>query len=316
MEAHQDGFFYARMPRMKFTKRALTLDEQLALLQRRGMTVRHLAAARHHLLHHHYYRLRAYWLPDEIPAAVAGDHAFRRGTTFEAVVDRYAFDRKLRLLVMDAIEKFEVSLRSRWAYVLSIRHGTHAYLNPGLFRKTGEHQKCLARIENEMQRSPETFVAHYRNTYTEPAMPPVWAACELMSLGQLSLWFRNLAGSADRAEIAAPYGLDEQLIQSLAHHLTYVRNVCAHHSRLWNRELTIAFKLPDHPQWLKEAFNAERPKRVYNTLVMLAYVLDCIDPGHLWKSAIHALLKDHPKIDLLAMGFKPDWSEFALWGGR
>lgn len=301
---------------MKFEKPALSVEQQLDQLVRRGMFVTDRAAAMQLLAHVSYYRLRAYWLPDEVPASRPGDHAFKPDTQFETIVDLYSFDRKLRLLVMDAIERIEVSLRTGWAYVLSLRCGSHGYLDPTLFRKCREHEKCLLKLREEIQRSQETFVLHYRKTYTEPELPPIWVACELLSFGQLSLWYQNLKHGSDRVEIAAAYGIDEQILKSFAHHLTFVRNVCAHHSRLWNREMTIKMKVPANPEWLGMSFNSANIKRLYNTLVMLAYVLDIISPRSQWRANLLALLGQHPKVDLAAMGFPGDWRDSEIWEPR
>ncbi len=298
---------------MKFTKPALTVEEQLNQLIQRGMHVADPDTAKQYLQHISYYRLRAYWLLNEVPAASQGDHAFAPGTQFEAILDLYSFDRKLRLLVMDAIERVEVSLRTRWAHVLSLRYGPHGHLNPKLFRMKAEYDKCLAKLREEFQRSHETFARHYRDTYTDPDLPPLWGVSELLTFGQLSLWYQNLASGADRAEIARPYGVDEQILKSFAHHLTYVRNVCAHHSRLWNREMTVGMKVPVRPSWLGAAFNPAKPKRIYNTLVMLAYLLDIISPRSQWRANLQAALEQHPRVNLLEMGFPHGWQEAAVW---
>lgn len=298
---------------MKFTKPALTVEHQLDLLIRRGMRVSDVESAKHHLRHIGYYRLRAYWLPNEMAAPTSGDHAFAPDTTLEAVLDLYSFDRKLRLLVMDAIERTEVSLRSRWAYVLSLRYGSHGYLDPRLFRRPTEHAKSLESLKREIDRSHETFVRHYRGTYTEPALPPFWSICELLSFGQLSLWYQNLADGADRVAIAEPFGVDEQILKSFAHHLTYVRNVCAHHSRLWNREMTVGMKIPTRPLWLGEALNREKPKRLYNTLVMLAFMLDIISPGSRWRRSLLELMEEHKAVNLELMGFPQGWQDSPIW---
>jgi abortive infection bacteriophage resistance protein len=128
---------------MKFTKPALTVDQQVELLVRRGMEIADTNAAKHFLSHVSYYRLRAYWLPNEAPVPAQGDHSFRPGTRFDTIVDLYSFDRKLRLLVMDAVERIEVSMRTRWAYVLSLRYGSHGFMDAKLFRNPKQHQKCL-----------------------------------------------------------------------------------------------------------------------------------------------------------------------------
>lgn len=103
MEAHQGGFFYVREPAdMKFNKPPLSIDQQLRRLCQRGMQVADHRTAKERLRHINYYRLRAYWLPDEIPGEKPGEHRFRPGTQFETILDLYNFDRKLRLMVLDS----------------------------------------------------------------------------------------------------------------------------------------------------------------------------------------------------------------------
>jgi abortive infection bacteriophage resistance protein len=117
MEAHQGGFFMP-LPMTIFPKPVLSTGEQVDLLVRRGMIVNDRQRALHCLQHINYYRLRAYWLTDEVVAA-PGHHAFRVGTDFDRIINLYNFDRNLRFLVMDAIECVEISVRTRWAYVLA-----------------------------------------------------------------------------------------------------------------------------------------------------------------------------------------------------
>lgn len=298
---------------MKFSKPALSFEQQLDLLIRRGMVIGDREAALRHLQHISYYRLRAYWLPYEVPAATEGDHAFKPGVSFESILDLYSFDRKLRLLVMDAIERVEVSIRARWVYVMSVRYGPHSYLDGLLFKKVTDHAKSLTKLQEELERSKETFVLHYNDKYTEPELPPIWGISELLTFGQLSQWFKNIKDASVRVEIAKPYGLDEQLVRSFAHHLSYVRNVCAHHMRLWNREATIGMKLPARPAWLGAALNHEQPKRLYNTLLVLAYLINIISPGSRWRTNLLALFDEHPAVNLNQMGFPADWKSAPVW---
>lgn len=299
---------------MKFTKPALSLEAQVDLLIRRGMAVPDRARAIHFLQHISYYRLRAYWLPWEVQAN-AGDHAIRPGVSFDTIIDLYNFDRKLRLLVMDAIERIEVSLRTRWAYVLANAYGAHAFEDAGLFRDAAQHSKNVDLLQQELKRSHETFVQHYQNTYTDPKLPPIWVVCEVLTYGQLSKWFGNLRHGKDRVAIAEPYQLDEQILASANHHLAYVRNVCAHHSRLWNREMTIGMKLPKRPHVLAGSLNPQSPKRLYNTLVLLAYLMGQISPGSDWRKHLATLIQEHPDVPLKSMGFPPDWRERSIWKG-
>ncbi|MFO8005980.1 Abi family protein [Thioalkalivibrio sp.] len=293
---------------MDFTKPARTHQEQLELLQSRGLHIEDRDRALHYLRHLNYYRLTAYWLPLE---ADHETHRFRQGASFDAVLNLYVFDREFRLLLLDAIERVEVSLRAGWAYHMAHQHGPHAYLDASLSVRGDWHARHLAKLEAEVSRSDETFVEHYRNTYLRPATPPIWAVCEVMSLGLLSRWITHLRPH-DRQVIAKPYGLNQQVLQAFVRHLTYVRNLCAHHSRVWNRRLTITMKLPRKPRALAEVINANEPRRLYNTLVILGYLLDIISPNHHWKQRLGDLIRTHD-IDATLMGFPADWKERDFW---
>jgi abortive infection bacteriophage resistance protein len=276
------------------------------------MEVGDRARAKHQLQHVNYYRVRAYWVPNEIPAGL-DDHAFAPGTKLATIFDLYAFDQKLRLLVLDAIERIEVSLRTRWVNVLSLRYGSHAYLRSEVFSNPRKYDACLQRLHSEVLKSQETFVRHYRSRYSEPKLPPIWSIAEVLTFGQLSLWIQYLRHGLDRAEIAAAYGIDEQVLVSVIRHLSYVRNVCAHHSRLWNREMTVAMKLPLNPRWLHQEFNRSAGNRLYNTLVVLAYLLDTISPASEWRRSALELMDKFPSVDVVAMGFPADWRKSRYW---
>lgn len=238
-----------------FTKPATTHAQQLALLAQRGMVVDDEAQAAFYLQHLNYYRLGAYWLPFEAEHAT---HTLRPGTRFADVLNLYVFDRELRLLVLDAIERVEVSMRSQWAYQLAHRHGPHAHLDVALAFHAGHWQTNLDKLQGEVTRSDEAFIKHLRTHYAE-ALPPVWAVCEVMSLGLLSRWFNNLKPMPTRRAIASVYGVDERVLESWLRHLSLVRNTCAHHSRLWNREFTITPLLPRNKPVGLAAQQASRP---------------------------------------------------------
>lgn len=299
---------------MAFSKPALTVDEQIDLLARRGMTIPDHERARHYLTHINYYRLRAYWLPFETAPTNGDDHAFLPGTNFETVLDTYVFDRDLRLLQLDAIERVEISLRTTLAQTLATRYGAFAHTTPAAFKDFDEWSKSLEELRKEYLRSRETFAKHYRERYPELTTPPIWVACELMTLGHLSRWLKNLVKPEDRQYIADHYGLDERVLVSFAHHLTVVRNHCAHHGRVWNRRFALRFTLPTKkPKRIASAFNPGEPQLIYNTLTILVYLLDLLSPAHAWRKEIHDLLEAHPEIDTTVMGFPGHWRETNLW---
>jgi abortive infection bacteriophage resistance protein len=271
------------------------------------------ARAARYLTHINYYRLRAYWLPFEESAT--GAHRFKSGTQFEQALSLYIFDRKFRLLVLEAIDRVEVSFRTRFAYILGNRYGSHAYLDVSLLKTVYIHGQCLTSFREEFTRSRETFIEHYKIKYGDPELPPIWAACEIMSFGQLSKWFQNIKLRSDRQEIAYEFNIDESILSSLMHHLTHIRNLVAHHSRLWNRRLTVTMSIPHRPKEIVGLFNPLKERNIYNTLVILGYLLNIMSPGTTWPVRVKQLLEENPIANPVDMGFPYNWQELSLWKG-
>lgn len=148
---------------MKFNKPAKSFEEQLDLLIERGMQAPDRTKAIHYLTHINYYRLEAYWLPYEISR---NPHRFANNTSFDAILSHYLFDRELRLHLLDAIERLEVSFRTQWAYHMSHAYGPHGYLvNKHALRKNERRfRNDIANLEEHIARSDEVFIKHYRNT--------------------------------------------------------------------------------------------------------------------------------------------------------
>lgn len=298
---------------MKFEKPSLSISDQISLLERRGMIVLDRGSAEHYLRHLSYYRLRAYWLPFEQPAPAAGDHLFKPNTSLEEVVRLYMFDRELRLLIMDAIERIEVSLRGGWAHHLAMKYGSHGYLDPALYDRADRYAKAYSGLLEEIERSKDTFVVHYRNKYEDPEQPPIWMTAEVMSLGQLSKWISNLKYREDRNGISKSYGVDEKILVSIAHHLSYVRNICAHHGRLWNKQFTVTMTIPNAPTSLKLAMNPEAGRKIYNTLVAIGYLTEVVAPGSHWRQRVIQLLQSCDLAKPADMGFPDSWQDRPFW---
>lgn len=291
-----------------FTKPAKTYQEQVSLLKQRGLIISDDLAAENALKHIQYYRLGAYWLPFESNHQT---HMFQPNTSLDQVIALYQFDRQLRLLVLDAIERIEVSVKSQWAYHMAHLHSAHAHLDPNIASRVDRYQKNLQSLTSEVDRSDETFIKHLKNTYSE-SLPPIWAVCEVMSLGLLSHWYSNLQPLHTRSAISSQYFLDERTMQSWLHHLCHVRNICAHHSRLWNREFTITPQLPrNKPSGLKAQFH-QNSRHLYNSLVIILHFMDVIEPKHLWRGRLLSLLHQY-SIPLSHMDFPLDWQKFDIW---
>jgi abortive infection bacteriophage resistance protein len=302
---------------MKFTKPALPISAQLAKLKTRGLLVTDDTDAEHQLRHIGYYRLSAYALHfQDIRLATK---PFHPGANIDQVMELCRFDRDLRLLVLDAIARTEVSLRSVLNNEMSIRHGTHWYMCANHFTPRFDHARFIADIERELgietpSRPPvrphqEVFINHYYAKYTEPRLPPSWMVMETLSLGTLSLLFANLARGAERNAIAANFGADEFVLRNWFHVLSHVRNLCAHHSRLWNRRLVIKFRqvANKHKSFLSTT------DRMYAVAVVLCELLRKITPGTDWHKHLRDLLAKHPVTPLAPMGFPANWQSEPFW---
>jgi abortive infection bacteriophage resistance protein len=305
------GYLYGGLA-MKFTKPPLSIEKQINLLQSRGMAIDNSKRTARYLAHINYYRLRTYWLPFE-DKENGTEHHFKPGTTFNDVLTLYLFDRKFRLLVMEAIERLEISFRTRFAHELAMRYGSHAHLDASLFRRTDLHRQHIKGLKKEIVHSKETFIKHYRTTYDDPELPPIWAICEVMTFGQLSIWFKNLKRRSDRNAIAGIYGIDEVILGSFMHHLTHIRNLTAHHCRLWNRRLVFTMTIPAFPVDLTGMFNSKANRNIYNTLVMLGYLMKLISPGTSWPARIKKLIEEYIPDKMAAMGFPDGWRGLPMW---
>ena len=228
---------------MKYAKPPLSFEQQADLLLSRGMRgdratmIDRLAVV-------NYYRLSGYWYPFRN----RGDNTFRANTTFEKVWQRYTFDRHLRLLVMDAVERIEVSVRTQLAYHLVHQSGDpFAYALdptalPGL--PSDQRDRFLDDVVSETDRSKETFTEHFRTKYGDhhPFMP-VWMAAEIMTFGCIPTLFRGVHPDIQK-QVALLFQVHDTVLKSWLLTLNTVRNICAHHGRLWNREFGVRPKIP------------------------------------------------------------------------
>ena len=296
--------------RMSFSKPPRTYPEQLSILESRGLVIDNRDFALHCLEHHNYYRISAYRFTLSAPA---NPDEFLPGTTFSDLWGLYCFDRQLRLLVMEALKRLEISVRSHWAYVLGHTHGSQAYESQTVFRNAYRHANALGKLDEELGRSREAFVNHFQSQY-QMTRPPIWAACEVMSFGLLSRFYENMAHDKDRKAIAQVFNLSPANLESLLKHASYVRNLCAHHSRLWNRRLTLTIQLPKHhPEDVVGSLHPPKNRQIYNTLVLLTNIVDIVEPEYHWTHRLLALIRAQRVPVIEHMGFPEDWETRPVW---
>jgi len=255
------------------------------------------------------------------------EDAFVVGATFEAAVRLYVFDKRLWMLVLDAIERLEVALRVDIAYNLG-QKDPFAHINASLLhghfsvklQKSGKtrHQEWLEKLDDLTDRSKEDFVAHFRAKYGNPL--PIWVVIELWDFGLLSNFYAGMK-PADRVALAIRFGVpDDTLMSSWLRTLNYIRNIAAHHSRLWNRNMIDQPKMPSAGQIpifdpYLSTINIGRP---YATLCILAYLMSQVCPRSQWRQRVLALLRSFPatgiqSVDVLAMGCHPGWENEPFW---
>lgn len=295
----------------KYTKPPLTFEEQADLIISRG-----LKADRDRLIHRlknvNYYRLSAYLYPFR----VTDSDRFQEKTTLDLIWKYYTFDRQLRLIVMDAIERVEISVRTQLIYQLVRRHGAFGFTNaknlPHL--DSDKFQNWLKDMQDETKRSHETFLDHFRDKYGDyHELPPLWMLCEVMSFGKMLTLFNGVEDELRRI-IARQYGIEDIILQSWLGALNVIRNICAHHGRLWNRELgykPFIPRLQKYPQWHKPVVITNN--RLFGILTILEYMRKRTAPTSGWQGRLNDLFVKYPEIPLQCMGFPENWKESPIW---
>ena len=320
---------------LPYTKPFLELSDQVAQLQHRGLGVTDLKAAESCLRRIGYYRLSPYWYPFRVltnahpPVRI---DQFLPDSRLEDAVALYVFDKKLRMLVMDALERVEVAVRVEISLCLG-RRGAFAYLDPAELHpdfsrwpQSGPpaYINWVNKMSQLVSRSKkEEFVVHFKDNYQPPL--PVWMACELWDFGAMRELYGGLK-SQDKQTIAVALNVDNgKLLESWLHSLNFVRNIVAHHGRLWNRPLVISPSLP--PRGSMPAFDVLRPdpnstlrlnsdKRIYAILCILAHFIKVINPNSGWKNRVVALATSFPAMPhakLSDMGFPANWQTHSFW---
>lgn len=300
------------MKKVPYNKPALTYADQLAQVKFRGLIIPDEEEFLSLLELKSYYRLSGYWYP---LLADKQNHIFKLGSSFETAFSIYKFDRELRQLVTNEMEKIEIAVRAKMIYILAHNFGPYWYTNSNLFVNKKRHAETINKITDEFNRSDAQFIRAFKKKYSDP-LPPCWTAFEIISFGSLSKLYNNFKPGKSKRELAHWFGLDDKSFGSWLHSLVYVRNVCAHHSRLWNRVMRIQPAYPTAPlnQWLKNS--SVHNNRTYYILSIIVYLLQSLDNGHTLVEDLKILLTKYDNIYPVAMGFPPDWEQELLWNTK
>ena len=242
---------------MKYTKTPLSIHQQVQRLEDRGLIIDDMDSAMNYLSKISYYRLRAYTYPFQDNENPEADHRFIRDDIHLSEIMRlYYFDKKLRNLIFKVLEEVEVALRARIIQVYSEHYGdSHWFLNKSVYKDTeiykdekadiSQYGVLVFDIRNEIIRSSEDFIKHYKDKYGDPELPPAWMALEVLTIGTLSRLYKQLINSELKEKIAYDFGLpNSNILSNWIRAFAFLRNCCAHHSRVWNRRFIINVILP------------------------------------------------------------------------
>ena len=311
-------------------------ESTLQSLKDNCMTIDDESHARRSLQFISYYRLKAYWEEFLVDGPRAERERYKQGTKFGDGVKLYLFDRELRLRVFDAVERVEVAVRTCWEKHLS-KHGEHGYCTKGDLYNKG--MEFFAREKSPKEKLKAQFEEYRRQNLSagrrkwarkiKNGLPPVWVASEIVTFGELQVWIKGLK-SRHQKEIAEAFEMESGHLKQVIGHLISIRNICAHHDVLWNREVDKhhnlrAVALPDN---LKKSIRGVGPSKLHNTLVVLYYLISIIEPGaeEQWRDQVLRLIDDYKSLNPACvgysggagwiphcMGFPENWRDRPVW---
>lgn len=276
-------------------KPAKNIDGMIRILEERGLKITDGERLRRALFNCNYYRLSGYFRAFQVDPA-NGDNKFRPGTRDVDFLTPYALDEQLRSIVLKGTARIEVTLRSRFAYLIANDGGAYSYMDPDSYiggRKAGMRDHLLDNMAKWLSMSNEVCIRHYRR---DDRPIPLWAAVEAMPFDTFS---KILSLHSDTKALRALYksvNLHTSLATSAAivHSIVYLRNLCSHHSRLWHREMVIT---PPMVREISASFPRipMMPKSVATSLNTLMYLADHINDGLEYSSEVCTFLGSDDK---------------------
>jgi abortive infection bacteriophage resistance protein len=297
--------------KVPYPKHFTTSKDLISLLKSRGLNILNEQEAIDCLTNIGYYRLSAYCYP--LLKTPKIDHFYKSNASFDLIMNMYRFDRELRLILFDEIEKIEVAVRSAMSNLITgslndvfwMTNATYFY-NPTIFAKS------IDLIQIETDKSKEEFMTHFRSKYTD-RFPPVWMIVEIIPFGLLCGIYNNLKSAKLKKKVAARFGLSSSVFSSWMITLVNLRNLCGHHSRTWNREIPVTPAEPNSPffPWIISA--STNMKRIYFRICMIKYLLFTASPHNTFTQKLNTLLVAYPTVDTKAMGFPANWRDEPLW---
>jgi len=297
--------------KIPYTKQFTSPHSLVSLLKNRGLEIENEEKATAYIANIGYYRLSSYFYPLlKLPKM---EHAYKENSTFDLVMNMYRFDRKLRMLLFNEIEKIEIAIRSAMLNVITEELNDVFWMtNPENFHNQSTFAKTTSFIQSEKEKTKEEFITHFQAKYSDD-FPPVWMIAEIIPFGILGGIFNNLKSARLKKKVAACFGLSAPVFSSWVIALVNLRNLCCHHSRTWNREIAVVPAEPNSPAFSWIDRSKTDAKRIYYRVCIIKYLLFTVSPNNRFKQKLEFLLANHPTVDIRAMGFPADWKNEPFW---
>lgn len=300
---------------MKYQKPVLSITQQIAHWEAKGLTIQDQRAAQTALRFIGLFRLKGYALP--FMSQTANGRQFHPGTALEDILSLYQFDRDLRVLIMRELECIEVAIRTVISNTLSeLQNDPFWYLDPGRTllgpvirngkRVLFDHAQFLGEVDFETHRSRDEFAKHYYRKYDDPPLPPSWVASECLSFGKWSRLYEHL--KVGKTPIASIFGLGVDVLESWLHCLTNLRNICAHHGMVCRRKFV--FRPKTH---IRERSHFVNNQSFYCYAVVIQILLKSMQVQPEWPTRLKQHFNQYPNISPITMGVPANWDNAPLW---
>lgn len=243
-----------------------------------------------------YYRLTAYALHLK-----TADDVFLPGTTFEQIVRLYDFDSQLRNMMIPLLERIEIAFRTHIAYLLANKYNDPlSYRNKHNFTDEAFHTKISEDLDHEIDRSKEIFALHHKQKYH--GQFPIWVAVELMSFGNLSKLFGIMKREDQRHIAKEHYLISATYAKSWLRTLAYVRNLCAHYARLYNKTLTTT------PLLFEREKHEINNRKIFAAILIIKRLTKDDKAWRTFLGSLVGLIETYEDvIDLDLIGFPENW---------
>lgn len=296
-----------------YDKRAISIDEQLNLLEDKGMIIDNWQIAKERLSLIGYYRFSGYAYPFRNNI----DHSsFIEDTSFDKIFSIYDFDRRFKSLLLSYLGRIEVALRTQIIDKFSCgKKDPWWFSKADNFIDREEYISFIEGLESKLNDSREEFINHFYESYSN-TYPPSWIALQIITFGSLIKLYGNFKDNSLKLEVSKYFGCDNtDRFISWINTLVYLRNICSHHSRLWNQPLRKrpeAFNFGDRRvRWTETDLS-----KLYYSFCIVRFLLHHILPSNKFKQETEQLMKEYTFIDQTKgkyLGFPNDWTSQFSW---